>query len=167
MPMEEEGRILSFVTGVTLLSKKEYEGNFNLVELPPDDNWWWTRTVAYGTHVVCVVENVEGRICFADVGDGGICIRPALKCDLSAAGLKPRDKVVLKGQSYTVLRGNLLLKDESIGKDCFREDWEALDANVYETSDVKKYIEEWYKEEFGKDVKADELMVAEDLTNIC
>lgn len=51
------------------------------------------------------------------------------------------------------------LCDNIIGKCVFREDWKAKEANEYEASDVKKYVDKWFnelKERTQRSVKSEE-----------
>ena len=48
------------------------------------------------------------------------------------------------GYTFTIISDKYALCDEAIAKMAFREDCEADDANVYESSDIRTYLEEWY-----------------------
>lgn len=81
---------------------------------------------------------------FVGTRDG---VRPALQIlNPESSNLNPGDQLEVVGHGWTVLNGGLALCNEIIGRTQFRKDWEAPDANVYERSDVKRYVEEWAKE---------------------
>lgn len=84
-------------------------------------------------------------------------IRPTLRVrNLGSLNLKVGTVVRINDCSYYVIPGDMLLSKESIGNCTFREDWWATDANVYEKSDIKKFVDDWaVKQGFTKaaDVK--------------
>ena len=49
----------------------------------------------------------------------------------------------LAGHTWTVIADDLVLCDDIVGYACFRKDHNAKDANDYEASDVKKWLENW------------------------
>lgn len=140
------------VTGVTLLSKDEYEQNRDLI--PKKDDWWWLRSAKDRQAYSVSLGGDAGCVYALESSNGAVF--PALQCDLAASNLTPGDKVILKGQSYTALRGDLLLKDKLIGRSEFRKEWKAPGANAYETSDVRNCVEQWYEKEFGRTVSREE-----------
>lgn len=75
-------------------------------------------------------------------------VRPALKIsNLALSNLSIKDKFIFSGKTFTVISKDYALCDESIGNCPFRKDWGAKDANVYEASDVKKFVDEWFDAE--------------------
>lgn len=80
-------------------------------------------------------------------------VRPALGLS-NLETLQPGEKLKFSEQTFTYLGEGLALCDDFIGKYAFRENWKASDANIYETSDVKKYVDEWFEKEM---VKAQEM----------
>ncbi len=135
------------VTGITLLSIKEYETAKEYVPLV--NGWWWLRSpgdisgrAAYVEHYGRV--NTYGN--YVDSTD--IAVRPALLIlNLDSSNLNPGDRIVdFCGSDWTVISDNMVLCDTEVGTHCFREDWVADGANDYKKSDVKKWLENWARE---------------------
>ena len=131
-------------TEITLLSKEEYLANKDLISLR---SWWWLRSPYPETSSYAGFVYDDGYISYDPTGSEDVYVRPALRYDLKSCNLRPGDKVEIAGYLWTVLRGGLILCDEIAGSVPFRKDYKAEDANIYETSDVKKYIEEWAKKQ--------------------
>ncbi len=72
-------------------------------------------------------------------------VRPALVFNPDSCDLSIGDKVKVKNVMFTVISKNMMLADECIGRHCFRKEETAPDANAYETSDVKKYVDKWFE----------------------
>lgn len=132
---------LQDIVDVTLLSKEEAMQVGNTDILSAEDNWW-LRTPGEGyCHAPCVdkaghVIN-SGAYSNADFG-----VRPALVVnDLSLLNLG--DKITAAGQVWTVISADLVLCDRIVGECTFRDDYTAFDANVYATSDVRKWLNVW------------------------
>ncbi len=71
-------------------------------------------------------------------------VRPALRVrGLSSLNLKTGAVVGINDCSYYVIPGDMLLSKEGIGDCSFRDNWRAPDANVYEKSDIKKFVDDW------------------------
>lgn len=132
------------VIGITLLSVGEYEKA--KAYIAPIGDWWWLRSPGRDSSSAAHV-----------IPDGGVhtdgsnvdytnnVVRPALEVDnLKSFNLNPEDKIIdLAGHDWTVISDTVVLCDDSIGWHCFREDWKAPDANDYEQSDVKRFLESW------------------------
>lgn len=132
------------ILDVALLSKEEYEKCKEYI--PPLDEWWWLRSQGSDDDYAAFVYGYSGR-----VDSDGIDVnytygvRPSLFI-LKSPFLRIGDTFKLAGYMWTVIDETIALCDSYIGKSCFRKDWKAEDANVYEASDVKRYIEDWAKE---------------------
>jgi hypothetical protein len=127
------------VTGVTLLSQKEYERNEKFID--EKGVWWWLRDTSGRSGYVVNDIPVRAFDLFI-LSDHPNDIIPALHCDLSGLSVKPGDELVLNGAAYTVLHDNMLLKVTPIGKAPYPE--------------VKKILDEWYQKEFGKNIQQEE-----------
>lgn len=139
------------LASITLLSLEEYQ------ELKPNisllNHWWWLRSPGDSAYEAAFVHGADGFVDAAglDVG-GAFGVRPALV--LESSTLQIGDIFEFGNHIFTVISDKYALCNGSIGNHCFREDWKAKDANNYETSDVKKYIESWAKEH-GLDLSAE------------
>lgn len=132
------------ITGITLLSVEEYEACKDVI--PRAVSWWWLRSPSahYVKYVAYVV--YDGWVYDLNV-DFGTGARPALQIsNLASVNLSIGDKLMLAGRTWTVISGTLALCDDIVGETKFREDWKMPDANNYEKSDVKKWLENWARE---------------------
>ena len=135
------------ITGATLLSIEEAEALPNY--LCRYNNWWWLRSPGVELNCASYV-NASGYINFNSHGefvdDSETSIRPALKIEnLESTGLKVGDSIFFDDKEFEVISDTLAFCNTDIGKHCFRDDEEAERANDYETSDVKKFIDGWFK----------------------
>lgn len=133
------------VEGVTLLSVEEAQAAKEW--LKPMRGCWWLRSPGHYDYWTAVV---NGRGNVGDIGgnvDDTYGVRPALKIrNLESSNLEIGSKFMAKGLPWTVISGNLALCDEIVTEMPFREDWKVEDANVYEASDVKRWLEKWWSE---------------------
>lgn len=132
------------IMGITLLSRDEYEKYRE--KIPPVNGIWWLRSPGYGTQNVMLV-HFNGNIfdCGCPADYDYTFIRPALKIrGLVSSNIKVRDKFMAGGYMWTVISEGLAVSDDFIGSHCFRENVDADDANDYEVSDIKEYIENWW-----------------------
>lgn len=151
---------ISSIKGITLLSKEEY--NKYSDKIPPIRESWWLRSA--GGHVsdaACVFGEYGNALVYGLTVDSEFGVRPALQIS-NPEFLQPGDNFNFGEQTFTYLGDNLALSDNIVGKCVFREDWTASDANIYEKSDVKKYVEDWFKKEISK--TADEHKIEFDVT---
>lgn len=129
------------ILGVTLLSIEEYMENKDLI--PRIDDWWWLRSPGNYQRSATIVY-YDGDVCdYGDLVSGdNNAVRPALKIG-NPESLNPGSKFECAGYAWTMLHGNLALCDSSIGETAFSNNG----SNDYETSTVKRYVENWAKEE--------------------
>ena len=144
------------ITGITLLSVDEYMAAREIIG--PIKKRWWLRSPG-------VLKFKEGEFCemvsdvaFVDdeigvVDEGGenvsesFGVRPALIIsNMGSSDLRIGDKIEIAGCRWTIIPNDMALCDRFIAKGPFRVDDGADDASVYEVSDVKKYIENWWSE---------------------
>ena len=110
--------------------------------------WWWLRSPGYDQNYAVYV-NYDGSVDYYGgrvyYGDG--YVRPALQLlDCYTVGYNIGDKFKFGGKWFKVISRDLAFCLEDIGRCCFREDYEAADANDYEASDVKKFVNQWFEE---------------------
>ncbi len=132
------------IEDITLLSIEEYEAAKEYIPLMRD--WWWLRSPGLSSNYAAYVNRGGWVFAGGTYVDGtyGV-VRPALKIsNLRSLDLQIGDRICgLAGHDWTVISGSLILCNDGIGKHCFRKDWQAEDANTYETSDVKRFLEKW------------------------
>ena len=137
------------IIGVTLLSAEEAEALPK--EIRSIDKYWWLRSPGYFNYLAMYVRG-DGSVDYNgdDVNYDGFGVRPALEVGYERMCLvNPRldrgDKINLAGHTWTVISGQYILCDDIIGKCAFRTDWKGSDANDYEKSDVKKFLDDWFE----------------------
>ena len=130
------------ISGITLLSVEEYLQCRNIV--PITHCWWWLRSPGLSSSYVADV-SIDGSVSYYgySVYIGYGAVRPGLVFNSKSSNLQIGDKIELANYTWTVINNDMMLCDESIGNTCFRKDWRAYDANDYEKSDIKVWLENW------------------------
>lgn len=134
------------IEGVTLLTKGEAEAL--PVELRKCSECWWLRSPGFIDDKAAFVYGDTGNV--DDIGisaDHKLGVRPALCVNLKSIDLQIRDVIKIFGYDWTVISDSLILCDDTVGESPFRTDRNALDANDYETSDINKWLDEWYMDQ--------------------
>lgn len=135
-----------YFSGLTLLSIEEY--NENKDHIKPINNWWWLRSSYEGDSIVSSVDYV-GDISYGTVYDSNCSVRPALI--LESANLHVGDRFKFYEHNWTVISERYALCDEEFCRMAFREYWGANNANIYDASDIKTYLDdEWDKMKGGE-----------------
>ena len=156
LPFEE---VKDCIKGITLLSTKEAE---NLLTEEQrickynNEECWWLRSPGYYKGRAAYVY-FDGSVNYFGhrVSPANYCVRPALILStLKSSNLKSIEELgagerfEFGGYTFTIISNKLALCDEAIAKMAFREDWEAKDANDYEKSDIKKFLDNWFRENY-------------------
>lgn len=134
------------IVGATLLSIEEAEKL--PLELRRYNCWWLLRSPGCDSYYATFVDD-DGSICdFGDLVNYDLhSVRPALIItNIESSNLKIGDKFEFGGKPFQIISNKLAFCLTDIGMCCFREDWQAKDANDYEKSDVKKYVDKWFNE---------------------
>ena len=128
---------------ITLLSVEEYETCKEII--PRTACTWWLRSPGVRSgNAAIVYSDGSASIYGYSVNSDKVAVRPALALyDLDSSGLQVGDKFNLFGYNWTVISDVYALCDDSLGDLCFRKDSKAEGANLYELSDIRKYIHEW------------------------
>ena len=133
------------IAEITLLSKEEYEAAKEYI--PAVNAWWWLRSPIANLSMSAGIVDYDGWV-FNFLVDDYNGARPALKIrNLESVNLEIKDQIQLAGYTWTVIADSIILCDQIVGTTTFREDWQSPDANVYEKSDIKAWLEDWAKEE--------------------
>ena len=139
------------ITEVTLLSIEEYwacrDRISDINSVPYVENCWWLRSPSLDRgHAAAILRGsliISGN---NEVG-GEAYIRPALKIRLpEPSDLQIMDKFNLAEFKWTIISEDIALCDDYIGYTLFRRDYMAKDSNIYEVSDIKKWLDNWVKE---------------------
>ena len=140
------------IRGITLLSieeaKKVHE-KLRSLEENGHVHWWWLRTPGYIQHsAACVRDDGSLYDHGIDVSNKNLCIRPALRIrNHLFSGLKKLDEIEIFDCAWTVITDDLILCDNVLGNMAFRKDSDTPDANDYERSDIKIWLENWLEEQ--------------------
>lgn len=133
------------ITGATLLSMNE--AKLLSPRLLRYDNWWWLRSPGYYQLRAAGVDrggDVSGSGYF--VNFDYYTVRPALQIEnLKSSNFEIGDCFIFDGKEFEIVSDTLAFCKEDIGRHCFRNDWKAIDAKDYAASDVKKYVDKWFK----------------------
>ena len=128
------------VTGITLLSVEEYYTNKAVIPVV-DGSWWLRLTGGYVDFSAYAYERTQVEEDGRQAGENELGVRPVLV--VSGDSLAAGDKIIFRDMTWTKVCTGVILCDEIIDYMMFREDLTAMDANIYEASDVKDYLEEW------------------------
>lgn len=156
------------IKGATLLSKKEVENLLTKEERRCTYQggccFWWLRSPGNCQYRTTSVLS-DGSVSYHGLGvshDGG-CVRPALILNLNSSTLQIGDVFEFGDNKFKIISNKYALCEEAIGRCIFRKDWRAKDSNVYEKSDVKKYVDNWFQDEKDilKGIKTDKMIADE------
>ncbi len=138
------------IEGATLLSVDEAKKLLSIKDREYS-NWWWLRSPGYSQDCAAIVL-YDGSVSYSGnyVNYGDFCVRPALKLNLESSGFKIEDTFSFGGKTFKIISDDLAFCLEDIGTHCFRKDWKAPDANVYEVSDVKRFVDAWFENAMQK-----------------
>ena len=133
------------IEGVTLLSTEEAKRLPN--EIRDIHKCWWLRSPGpddFNRYAVAVfdsgiIHHYGIRVDYCEN------IRPALIFKPSP-NLNIEDVFMIAGYKWTVINDHMAICNKCIGKSCFRRKWQEPDANIYEKSDIKKFIDDWARE---------------------
>lgn len=118
---------------------------------------WWLRSPSDYSDCAASVHSNGSVSHFGDyVDDSLVAVRPALYIsNFDSLNLKIYKDIIKVFDKYWIYIGDnkALLMDEPLTTMAFRKDWRAEDVNVYEKSDVKKWLDNWFIEQKRKYIK--------------
>ena len=139
------------IKGITLLSIDEAENLSDYILRFPD--WWWLKSPGDdGSCVKGIRPNGEIGFFARPVNFNLNAVRPILLCsNLKPLNLKIGDYVSAFDKTWQYIGNDMiLLFGEPLTEMAFRKDYKAQDATVYEKSDIKKYLDNWLREQMSK-----------------
>lgn len=105
---------------------------------------WWLQGCGPSYEGYAYSVTKTGRIQFSLV-DEQKYIRPALKIDIKNTPFKVGDNFMFGGKEFKIISPDLAwMTDGNLGCLQFNEDWRAPNANIYECSKVKTFVDEWF-----------------------
>ena len=131
------------ITGATLLSVEEAKQLDK--EILKASGSWWLRSPGFA-HKAAFVSGEYGdiRVHGYPVRES-FGVRPALIIsDLESSNLKIGGSIAFGNHNFTIISDNYTLCNDIIGECVFRKDWITKDADDYEASDIKKYVDDWF-----------------------
>ena len=132
------------ITGATLLSVEEAE-NYLTAEEKAYTGCWWLRSPGRPDTRAAYVER-DSYVDHIGFGvDDEFEVRPALEIsNLKSSNFEIGDTFEIDGYEFKVISDNLAwMYKQDIGCYAFNEDYEK--GNNYETSDIKKLVDEWFE----------------------
>ncbi len=140
-----EGQTDIEITDITLLSMSEIEAAQSVANLKAKRDWWLCSPgLIYGRTKIVRGEygDVYVYSTFKKLG-----VRPVLKIsNFNTSNLQIGDKIEVAGCKWTVISDKLILCDDIVGESCYQKKRETDNVNTYETSDVKRWLENWWSE---------------------
>ena len=132
------------ITGAKLLSTEEAEKYLTEEERKYDK--WWLRSPGSYFRIVDSCNDggdISNLGCFVD--SSNVCVRPALQItNLESSNLKIGDTFEFSGFNFKVISENLAwMYRQDIG--CYAFNFGFKNGNDYETSDIKKFVDKWFK----------------------
>ena len=142
---QNKENIMPYITGATLLSVEEAK-NLDKEILKADKDWWLRSPAHYANYATCVGGD-SGCVYIAGSNvKGNFGVRPALKLsNLESSNLQIWDKFTFGNHDFTIISDCYALCNDCVGRCTFRKDSEAENANKYEASDIKGYVEAWFE----------------------
>ena len=123
---------------ITLLTKEEYEAYKEQIPLIYD--WWWLRSPGGSSNYAAGVGS-GGSV--DDGGDGvndvTVAVRPALKSKI--IDLQIGEKFIALGNRWVMIGDGFAISEDVITHQRYDSE-----SNVWETSELKAWLEAWAKE---------------------
>ena len=131
-----------------------------VLDVPKDilscNRLWWLRSPSYDSHGAAYVGSDGSVSHFGNaVSSANVCVRPAFRIanqESSYPQIGERMKIAATGEEsieVVYIGNNLWLAVEPIGESCFRKDWSAPDANCWDKSDLKRWLQKWVYTHLG------------------
>ena len=135
------------IIGATLLSIEEAEKL--PLRLRKYNRWWWLRSPGYFSNFATGVSS-GGSVDRHGyrVSSSIVAVRPALIIkNLKSSNLKILDQFEFGGKIFEVISKDTSFCLEDIGIYTFRKNYKIEDnnANDYEKSDIKKFVDDWFE----------------------
>ena len=131
------------ITGITLLSRKEYDGCSEFI--PDMDGWWWLRDHnSKLTGFVNIIDWNKPDAHGSVQTMGGGLVRPVLLASPESCTLTCGEKRKAFGYNWTVISDHMLLCDEEIDQRPFNDPDNKKDVPDYDTSDIKAFLDDWF-----------------------
>ena len=121
---------------ITLLTAEEYNKYKEII--PPVKDWWWLRSLGKFQHYAAFVNCAAFPDCIV-VYYVNIAARPALKTKIF--NLPIGEKFIALGNCWIMIDDGI-----AISKDVITHRRYDKNSNVWDTSELKAWLEEWARE---------------------
>lgn len=130
------------IVSATLLTVEEAKQLPQEILTAAHDSWWLCSPGDEDRYAACVFGEDAHIYGDGEYVDMKLGVRPAII--FKSSELEVGDKFKAFDYEWTVISSNMALCNDVIGRSCFRIEWQFADANVYEKSDIKKYVDNWF-----------------------
>lgn len=135
------------INEITLPSKEEIT-NWSAF-IPSENKWYWLRT-AGGEQGVADIAGKGNKINgYGDEVDNKNGVRPLIYFDTDGFEVMPGAKLIKNDVTYTVISSGVMIADKIVGSTHFSASKDSDEANDYAKSDIKVWLDDWAKKEFG------------------
>lgn len=142
---------INSIERATLLSVDEYEKYKKEIPLLSGKSWWLRSPGFNDEYAACVSSRSFGSFVSYPLG-----VRPALQIS-NPESFQSGEKFSFGENTFTYLGEGFAICTKSIGNCAFRKNYKANDANNYEASDVKKYVDAWYEKQLSIEQNRDKI----------
>lgn len=130
------------IVSATLLTVQEAKQLPQEILTAAHDSWWLRSPGDEDRYAACVFGEDAHIYDDGEYVDMRLGVRPVIIFKSSELGVG--DKFKAFDYEWTVISSNMALCNNVIGRSPFCKAWKASDANDYEKSDIKEYVDNWF-----------------------
>ena len=134
---------------VTLPSGEEIERWTS--RIPSENKWYWLRTGNKEQGIAGIAGKNNKINAYGDDVDNKNGVRPLVLFDTEECDLISGAKITKNEVVYTVISSGVMIADKIVGTTHFNSAKDSEVSNDYSKSEVKKWLDDWAKSEFGED----------------
>lgn len=141
------------IVGATLLSVEE--AKLLPENLRRDSHDWWLRSPGcYSDFADYVYADGSVYCGGGSVRSSSGAVRPALIIrNFKSSNLKIGDVILFDDREFEIISNMLAFCKTDIGYQCFNSNDKREDANIYETSEIKKFVDHWFKKTKEREIE--------------
>ena len=119
--------------------------------IPSENKWYWLRSADKEQGIAGIAGKNNKINAYGDDVDNKNGVRPLLLFDTEDCDLISGAKITKNEVVYTVISSGVMIADKIVGTTYFNSAKDSEVSNDYSKSDVKKWLDDWAKSEFGED----------------
>jgi len=119
--------------------------------IPSENKWYWLRSADKEQGIAGIAGKNNKINAYGDDVDNKNGVRPLLLFDTEDCDLISGAKITKNEVVYTVISSGVMIADKIVGTTHFNSAKDSEVSNDYSKSDVKKWLDDWAKSEFGED----------------